>query len=194
MARVKYTDVMAVVSCAGMIAWLLTQFFGGMAIWFFSYPLIIFPVLILYIISIFNTLIAIGRKGFGSNRIKIMSHCVVVVLIVASAIFDSDLLRSKRIMTATLYDDLFSYTLVLRQNGSCQNEVNGFMGFSEVFNGQYTIKGDTIIFSKMPYDNEDFIPDTILIDRRAGAIFIERDTTGNFIKEKGFLNHFKIEE
>lgn len=185
---------MAVLSCAGMVGWLLTQFFGGMVIWFFSYPLIIFPVLILYIVSIFNTLIAIGRKGFKSNRIKIASHGVVVVGIVASAIFASDLFKSNRIMTATLYDDLFSYTLVLRENGVCENEVNGFMGFSEVFNGQYAMKGDTIIFSKVPYDKKDFIPDTIVIDRKERAIFIERDTTGKFIREKGFLNHFKIIE
>ncbi len=95
-------------------------------------------------------------------------------------------------MTARMDDDLFHYTLILRENGTCENEIRGYLGFSERHKGHYRFQGDTIIFSKIPYDTKNFIPDTILIDKEKNAIFIEQDTSGKFCREKKWLNHFEI--
>lgn len=188
----KFTTILAIFASLGMIIWLSSKFYGGMFIWLLSYPLLIFPVIILYIVSFINTIASISNKGIKQNRIKAISHGLVIMAMVGSYVYDSDLFKSRRVLTATMYDDLFSYTLILRENGLCENDVNGFMGFSENFKGTYHLKGDTIIFTKVPYDTENFIPDILLIDKKEGAVFIHRDSLGNFNRQKDFLNHFKI--
>ncbi len=95
-------------------------------------------------------------------------------------------------MTAVLKDDLYHYRLILRKNGNVENQANGMFGFSQTFHGKYKIENDFIIFSEKPYDN-DFIPDTLLIDKEQNALFIEKDSKGNFRTEKEWLNHFEIE-
>ncbi|MBK7970367.1 MAG: hypothetical protein IPK08_16290 [Bacteroidetes bacterium] len=95
-------------------------------------------------------------------------------------------------MTATLKDDLYYYTLVFRENGTCENQVSGIFGFHEVFHGKYKFQADTIIFTKKPYDNN-FIPDTLLIDRKEKAIFINKEKQGNFSTKKEWLNYFEIQ-
>ena len=62
----------------------------------------------------------------------------------------------------------------------------------EIFDGQYKLNGDTLIFKKIPYDNNDFIPDTLLVSIKDSALFIEKDNNGDFRKKKEWLNHFKI--
>jgi hypothetical protein len=191
MGKLKLTDILAIVAAVGILIWMITNFYGGMMIWLISYPLIVFPLIVLYIVSIINMLIAFGKNGIKHNKVKSISHGTVILAIIVMCIYNSELFKSKRIITATLYDDLFQYTLILRANGKCENEVYG-LGFSEKFSGSYRLKGDTIIFSRVPYDNKGFIPDTILIDKKEGAIFTERDTIGNFRRVKEFMNHFKI--
>ena len=66
------------------------------------------------------------------------------------------------------------------------------MGFEQKFKGEYRMKGDTIIFSVVPYDNN-FIPDTILFDKKQNVIFLTKDKSGNFSTEKEWLNHFELE-
>lgn len=94
-------------------------------------------------------------------------------------------------LSAKLKDDQFLYTLIFRENNECENEIIGIFGFEQIYKGKYLLKGDTIIFSKKPYDN-DFIPDTILLDKSSKAIFITKDINGHFIKQKEWLNHFEI--
>ena len=66
--------------------------------------------------------------------------------------------------------------------------------YSKVINGKYIFKGDTIIFTEKPYDNE-WLPDTLLLDKNANTIFKEKDkNTGEFITEKHWLNHFIIKK
>ncbi len=172
---------------------MITGYFGGMFIYLLSYGLIIIPIIILYIISIFDTFISTARQGFKANRIKLIFHGLVLLAIVLTNLYQSDLLKSKSILTATLKDDQFFYTLTLRENGSCENEVSGIFGFNEVYKGQYKFKGDTIFFTKKPYDN-DFLPDTLLFDKKKNAIFIKRDEKGIFIRTKEWLNHFEVRE
>lgn len=176
----------------GILAWMVTDYFGGMIIFLLSYALFIVPIFILYIVSLGDTLVSIGRRGFKQNKIKIIFHGLVILAIIMTNVFQSDLLKSKRILTATLKDDLFHYTLVLRENGACENEVSGIFGFQKVFHGRFEFQGDTIVFTEKPYDN-DFIPDTLLLDRNENVIFINRDRDGKFNTTKEWLNHFEIQ-
>ena len=192
MNRQKIYNIIAVISTLGVLAWMVTDYFGGMFIYLLSYGLIIIPIIILYIVSFGDTFISLTKRGFKQNKIKVIFHGLVILTIILTNILQSDLLKSKRILTATLKDDQFYYTLVFRENGSCENQVSGIFGFQEVFHGTYKFQGDTIIFSKKPYDN-DFIPDTLLIDRKERAIFINKDRQGNFSTTKEWLNHFEIQ-
>jgi hypothetical protein len=192
MNRQKAYNIIAVISTLGILAWMVTDYFGGMFIYLLSYGVIIIPIIILYIISFGDTVISLAKRGFKQNKIKVIFHGLVILTIILTIIIQSDLLKSKRILTATLKDDQFYYTLVFRENGSCDNQVSGIFGFQEVFHGIYRFQGDTIIFSKKPYDNN-FIPDTLLIDRKEKAIFINKDKEGNFSTTKEWLNHFEIQ-
>lgn len=188
-----FYNAIAIISTLGILCWLVTDFFGGMFIFFLSYALIILPVLLLYVISFINTLISAIRKGIKQNKIKIISHLLLLIAILIINLLQSELVKPKRILTATLKDDLFRYTLIFRENGNCENEVYGVFGFHETIKGKYKLNGDTILFIKKPYDNN-FIPDTLLIDKKANAIFIKKDAKGNFQAKKEWLNHFEIKQ
>jgi len=192
MNRQKTYNIIAVISTLGILAWMVTDYFGGMFIYLLSYGLIIIPIIILYIVSFGDTFISLIKRGFKQNEIKVIFHGLVISTIILTNILQSDLLKSKRILTATFKDDQFYYTLVFRENGICENQVSGIFGFQEVFHGKYRFQGDTIIFSKKPYDNN-FIPDTLLIDRKEKVIFINKDKEGNFSTTKEWLNYFEIQ-
>ena len=191
MAKKEIFNTIAIISTLGILCWMITDFYGGMIIYLFSYGLIIIPVVILYIISFFDTIISTIKRGIKNNKVKVIFHGLLLLAIFLFNIFQSDLFKSNRILTATLKDDQFHYTLIFRENGNCENEVSGIFGFQEVFQGKYKFYGDTIVFEKKPYDNE-FIPDTLLIDRNENAIFINKDKTGKFSAKKEWLNHFEI--
>ncbi|MBK9049303.1 MAG: hypothetical protein IPL74_22385 [Bacteroidetes bacterium] len=171
---------------------MVTDYFGGMFIFLLSYGAIIVPIIFLYLFSFGDTIISFTKGEVKQNKIKFFFHGLVIVTIILTNIVQSDLLKSKRILTATLKDDLYYYTLVFRENGTCENQVSGIFGFHEVFHGKYKFQGDTIIFTKEPYDNN-FIPDTLLIDRKEKAIFINKEKQGNFSTKKEWLNYFEIQ-
>jgi hypothetical protein len=190
--KISIYDIIAIISGLGIIAWLTCDFYGGMMIYLFSYGLIIIPFIFLYVFSFIDTIISSIRKGKQTSKIKLVAHGIVISIIILFNVYHSELFKSKRIMTAVLNDDLFHYRLIFRENGNVENQANGIFGFSQTYYGKYRIENDLIIFSKTPYDN-DFIPDTVLIDKEKNAIFMERDSKGNFRTKKEFLNHFEIE-
>lgn len=186
-------DIIAIISAIGTICWVISDFYhGGMVIYLFTYWWLLLPVIILYGISFVETLVSLFRKKFAYNRIKLAAHGAVLLIIIFSGIFQSELFKSKIVITAVLYDDLYQYKLLLRESGSAENQVNGPFGFSTTYYGNYTIKDSLIIFGKVPYDN-DFIPDTLLLDKKQKSIFMLRDKHGNFTREKDFANYFEIE-
>ena len=191
MKKISGFDILTIISSIGIISWIATDFFGGMILYLLSYGIIIFPIIIFYIISIADTLFSIFKKNTKTSKIKLYFHLLVIFIIISLNIYHSDIFKSHRILTATLKDDQFFYTLIFRGNGKCENEIIGIFGFEQTYKGKYLLKGDTIIFSKKPYDN-DFIPDTVLLDKSSNAIFITKDTNGHFIKQKEWLNHFEI--
>jgi hypothetical protein len=190
--KIKGFEIVAILSAIGIIGWLITDFYGGMIINLLSYGILIIPFIILYLISIIETIISLIKKGVKSTRIKLIAHGIVIISIISLNIYHSDLLKSKAVLTAVLKDDLFHYRLVFRENGTVENQINGFMGFSETVYGKYTFEKDLIIFSEKPYDN-DFIPDTLLLDKNQNAIFITKNKKGKFETEKVWLNYFEIE-
>ena len=190
--KIKGFEIVAILSAIGIIGWLITDFYGGMIINLLSYGILIIPFIILYLISIIETIISLIKKGVKSTRIKLIAHGIVIISIISLNIYHSDLLKSKAVLTAVLKDDLFHYRLVFRENGTVENQINGFMGFSETVYGKYTFEKDLIIFSEKPYDN-DFIPDTLLLDKNQNAIFITKNKNGKFETKKVWLNYFEIE-
>ena len=176
-----------------MMAWISTDFFGGMLIWLLYHGLLIIPLVLLYIFSIFDTVLSLINQGKRTSKIKLTAHAIVLISICALNLFHSEVFKSESIITAVLKDDLNHYRLILRKNGNVENQTSGMLGFSQTFYGKYKIDNDLIIFSEKPGDN-DFIPDTLLIDKEKAALFLEKDSRGNFRTEKEWLNHFEIEE
>ncbi len=192
MSKFRISDIIAILSCTGIILLIISDYCGGMSIWLLSYFMLVLPVVIIYIVSFFNTLISLIVSGYKKNKAKAMSHFAVLITIAISCIYNSNLFKPNEILSATLHDDLFHYKLALRENGICDVRASGFMGYDETFTGKYEKRGDTIIFVKLPYDNDNFIPSTLLLDRTQNALLMERDKDGRFVKEKKYLNHFVI--
>lgn len=191
MKKLPFAKGTAIISGLGILAWLVTDFYGGMVLYFLSYWWIIFPIILLYLFSLCATIVSLFKHGIKKNMVRFLSHGAVLIGILLYNLHDSELFKSDKILTATLHDDLFNYTLILRNNGECENNISGIFGYHQVYKGEYTFRQDTIVFLRKPYDN-DFIPDTLLMDRRMGALFIEKDSSGLFVKEKSPFNHFEI--
>lgn len=189
--KISRYDIIAIISAIGIIGWVITDFFGGMIIFFFTFWFIILPVIVLYIFSFFDTFISFMKNGKRTSKIKLTAHGIVILSIIAFNAYHSDLFKSERTMTAILKDDLYHY-LIFRKNGNVENQISGIFGFSQTYYGKYKIVNDFVVFSKKPYDN-DFIPDTLLLDKQQNALFIKKDTNGNFITKLEWLNYFKIE-
>lgn len=187
----KLFTFIAFISCLGISAWLITDFFGVLIMFLILYRWIIIPLLILYLISIIETIFSLIKRGYKSNQIKLTSHLIALMVIGALVINNTNLFKSKSVLNATLHDDLHHYTLTLRKNGNCEIDWIGMFGVSGSYEGAYKMKGDTIIFTRVPYEN-DFIPDTVYWNREEQAIFITKDDKGNFSNTKSFLNHFEI--
>src|SRR5690606_29344023 len=201
-------NLIAIISTIGIIIWIITDFYGGMFIYLLLYPFLIIPIILLYVFFFFESLVLLMNSVIKKILIKIVFHFSLLLFIIifylyivfhSSLIFiiiilnlmNSYVFKSKKILSATLKDDHYYYNLVFRENGEVENNINGMFGYSEQITGKYKIKGDTIIFTKVPYDN-DFIPDTLLIDKVQNAIFMYKDKNGKFIREKQFLNHLEI--
>src|SRR5690606_1351257 len=185
------SNIIAIISTLWILCWIITDFYGGMLLYFFSYGLFIIPIIILFVVSFIDTIVSTIKRGVKDNKIKVIFHGTLLLMIVLFNVFQSDIFKSPTILTATLKDDLFHYTLIFRKDGTVENEVNGIFGFQETFKGKYQTEGDTIIFLKVPYDN-DFIPEQLLIDREQNAIFMYKDESGNFSRKKEWLNHLEI--
>lgn len=182
----------SIIGSLGIIAWLISDFYGGMIIHLFSYFYAIAFIVVLYITSLAETLVNLLRKGNQHVKMRVIVHLIVLIAFMAFNIHNSEILRSDRVLTATLRDDLFHYTLVFRKNGKVETHENGFLGYSQVHFGKYRFEEGLIIFDEKPYDN-DFIPDSVFLDLNQNAIFITKDSCNTFSKEKVWLNHFEID-
>ena len=174
-----------------MLLWTSSIFYGGMFIYLLQYWILIIPLVILYIFTLTGTLARCVKGGMRKNKLPLAFHVGFVVIVFCLNLYNSEIFKSDIELKGVLKDDLFHYTLVLREDGSCENEATGFLGFQETYRGSYFFKGDTIIFTKKPYDN-DFIPDTLFYNKKKQAIFLTKDRDGMFSDKKVWLNHFEI--
>ncbi|WP_318640233.1 hypothetical protein [Flavobacterium ardleyense] len=128
-----------------------------------------------------------------SNKIIFGTHVFFIIFVLTTNLIESEIFKSRIVLSGILRDDLFHYTLIFRENGTCENNVNGFLGFEKKYKGKYKMAGDTIIFTVKPYDNN-FIPDTLLLNRKLNAIFLNKNKNGEFSTEKIWLNHFEVKK
>lgn len=187
-------NILAIVSTFGIILWLMTDLRGGMFIYLLSYGIIILPIIIIYLISLIQTIISLIKRGLEGSKVNLFAHSLVILFIIGLCIYNSELFKSEKILSASMKDDLFYYTLIFRKDNSCEMDIDGMFGYQDKIRGNYYAKGDTIIFTKVPYSNDRFIPDTVLIDRGLKEIFIVRDSLGNFNRKKNYSGHFIIIE
>lgn len=181
---------MALIGSVGIVYLIISDYYGGMFIHMLSYGVILLPLLGIYFMSVMFTLRSIAKEGIKENKLKVTILSVPAIIFIASCIYDAEFHKSPRVLTAGLKDDLFYCTLIFREDGSCEHEMSGFLGYEEIIKGKYYFKGDTIIFTKKPYDN-DFIPDIILIDREENKLLLQKDSLRNFNRK---YNYFKIIE
>jgi hypothetical protein len=148
--KIKLTvyDIIAIISGIGLIGWIISDFFGGMILFMIAYSVIVIPILLLYIFSFFDTILSLIRKGKMISRVKLIVHMTIFLVIAMLNIYHSELFKSEKIMSAVLNDDLYSYRLIFRKNGVVENQVNGMLGYSKTYFGEYKIEEKLIIFSK----------------------------------------------
>jgi hypothetical protein len=149
-------------------------------IWIFC----LFPIFIFGLLFLSLYVIAFKRKSIKA----IIFGGLILLIFVASLIYDSELFKSKVILKARLIDDLSSINLILRENN--RFEVNSSTLFTdETLSGNYQIIGNKIIFKDKHYSN-DFIPDTVtIIDDK---IILHFDSIGKPIID--FAKYFKIDK
>ena len=182
-----FPALMALIGSAGVIYLIISDYYGGAFIHLLSYGMILLPLLGIYFVSIIFTLRSIAKEGIRENKLHVAILSLPVILFFVSCIYDAEFHKSSKVLITKFNDDRSYYTLIFREDGSCEHDISGFLGYEEVIKGKYYFKGDTIIFTKKPYDN-DFIPDTILIDRVENKLFLQRDSLGNFNKKGRYFN------
>lgn len=190
--KISRYDIIAILSGVVIVVWIVSDFFGGMILHLINSWFIILPAILLYLFSFFETLISLFRNGKRTSKAKLTAHGIVILAIIAFNTYPSELFKSEKIMSAVLKDDLYHYRLIFRKNGDVANQINGILGFSQTYYGKYKIVSNLIIFSEKPYDNN-FIPDTILIDAGQNALFRKKDIDGNFITKREWAEYFEIE-
>lgn len=98
----------------------------------------------------------------------------------------TEVLKSEKVLEATLADDLNLLSLILRADQTFELIPQSWMGDFEEFSGEYKYIGNKIIFLDKPYRNE-FIPDTVLIYK--DKIILNGDISR---PDTSFANFFNI--
>jgi hypothetical protein len=169
----KLTNGLAIISAvAGWTVLFLTEYYGGLVLFVVFAKYWFIP--LIGLISFIETVIYLFKKGLRKSKIKLFSHGSVFLVLILLGLCHSNLFKSKEILTATLHDEHFSYTLIFRKNGEVENHIFGMFFHTQTIKGTYVMKGDTIIFTKKPYDNN-FIPDTLLWDKEKNALMMYRN-------------------
>ena len=110
----------------------------------------------------------------------------ILVVVAITEILKSETFKSKKILEASLNDDLSVINLTLRKNSTF--EINSSTIFSnQRFSGKYKLLNDKIIFLDKHYDNN-FIPDTLTIVK--DKIILKFDKDNKPITE--FAMYFKV--
>ncbi len=183
--------IFSIISTLSVIGWMITDFYGGMIIYLIMYSWFIIPLIIIYAITFLTTCIRILINGIKSNKIVFYVHMIGLISILSFSIYNSELLKSRILLDATLIDDLSSINIILRENGTYESIASGMLGYSDKDTGKYLKKNDTIIFLNRS-ESDNFIPENAIIDLKDSAVYYERNSIGQFKKVKTFANYYKI--
>ncbi|MBC7555828.1 MAG: hypothetical protein H7195_02580 [Chryseobacterium sp.] len=140
--------------------------------WIFTLiPLYLFGIifLILFIISIIK-----------KNKIILLMGIMIIMIISITELFTSELFKGKKILEATLKDDLSSMHLILRDNNKFEL-MSSDIFTQEVYKGKYELLKNKIIFEDKPYINS-FIPDTLTIINNEIIIRFDKNETSNRLR------------
>lgn len=171
---------------------MITDFFGGMIIWLLSYFYVIIGAVILYLVTLLITLGKVLKGGIKANRGIFYTHLSGLVLILLFNLYQSELFKARKLLDATLFDDLSAINIVLRDGNQFETTSFGLFGYEEKEAvGQYELHGDTIYFLTQPYSN-DFLPNTMIISKQDSALYFNKDSAGDFSQDKSYLNYFRI--
>ena len=144
---------------------------------FYLLPLVLFGLafLIFFILTITQ-----------KNKSGILIGIFIIGTVFVAELFSSELFKSKKILEATLMDDLSAIHLTLREDHKFE-VVSSTMFSEQTFKGDYRLLDNKIIFKDRPYDN-DFIPDTLTII--GDKIICRFDKSGNAVTD--FATYFEI--
>lgn len=154
--------------------------------------------LILYFVNNIYSFLFLLATGFAclimlvwiiayQRKIGFLAALLFVLIIGIDQLLNSELCKSKILLSAILDDDRSYLELKLRENNDF--EVGSYYMFGEdIFKGTYKLEGNKIIFLDKHYNNN-FIPDTIYI-LNDKIIILRFDKEGNPIT--GFSCQFDI--
>ncbi|MCH6199090.1 hypothetical protein MMU07_05855 [Aquiflexum sp. LQ15W] len=165
------------------ILFLLTYFLQDYLwkrVWIFS----VIPLLFLGIAFFAFFVLSIPDR----NRKGIIIGIFVLGIISTSELVSSEIFKSKKILEATLMDDLSAIHLTLRKDSKFEMASSDMFN-EDVYKGNYHIVDNKIIFEDERYSN-DFIPDTLTII--GDKIIVRFDKNGNPIKD--FATYFDIKK
>lgn len=175
----KYRNLTLSFGCLFLGAYLLEDYLFT-RLWFFSFiPLFIFG--LLFLIYFILSTIQGNRKG-------IIIGIIIIGIVCAYELVDSELFKGEKVLEASLLDDLSAIHLTLRE-GNKFEMVSSTIFTQQTFKGTFQINDNKIIFNDRPYDNE-FIPDTLTII--GDKIILRFDEEGN--PKTDFANYFEIQK
>lgn len=187
----KYLNIFSFVSVVGTLAWVSTELHGGMAIHILMYWWLIIPVMLGFVVTFMVTISRVIQHGFKNVLFSSITHLFGITMLTIFSFYNSEVFKSETILEAILIDDLSSITIKLRADNTFETITDGAFGYVDRISGEYELKQDTIIFRDPPYSN-DFIPNSIIIDKSDSALYFNKLKNGEFDRTKSFVNYFEI--
>lgn len=173
----EYQKWTAIFGLLFLLAYLFQDFlWEKMWIWWF--------LLIAIFAVVFIAIFVIGLIKKDKNVIPVL--CGLLVIVTLAEILKSETFKSQKILYATLHDDLSVINLTLRKNNTFEVTVVTLFS-NQSFIGKYKLINDKIIFLDKPDDN-DFIPDTLTIDKDKIILKFDKDKK----PVADFANYFDI--
>ena len=177
--KTKY-DLLTLVAGSLFLTSYFIKYFLWEKIWLFSViPLVLFGITFvgLFILTITT-----------KNRNGILIGLVIFGAIFVSELVTSEIFKSRKLLEATLMDDLTAIHLTLRADNSFE-VVSSNMFSEDIYKGTYLLENNKIIFKDKRYSNN-FIPDTLTII--GDKIIVHFDKKGSPITD--FPTYFDIKE
>jgi hypothetical protein len=173
----KYHNLTLILGMLFLATYFLSDYLFDKIWIFYLLPLLLFG--LTFFVFFILTITKRNIKG-------ILFGLLIIGTIFISEILRSELFKSKKVLEATLTDDLSAIHLTLRADNKFE-VIASTMFSNQVFKGDYELIDNKIIFKSKRYDN-DFIPDTLTII--GDKIIMRFDKSGNPVTD--FATYFGI--